>query len=271
MTWTIDAGGTRSHVLEDGTFPASPRFVFKGYDEAVHGSFVRPYLDADGMLPGRMTALLIEADGRPVLVDAGMGRFGFDIGAGHALDELADLGVRPLDVRTVVITHGHADHVGGLLGPDGAPVFADARHVIHRAEASFWASDEAAAMPGGAGAPAAQALSTLVDAGLLDQIEGASRIGPDVQVIEAPGHTPGHVAVVIGDALLWAGDAIVASLNVTHPQWVSAADMDGPENQATRRALLGRAADGDLLLAAVHLPVELHVGRTSDAFEVLQG
>ncbi len=271
MALPIDAGGIRCHVIVDGWRPVSPRFVFRGYDEAVHGPFVQPFLDAEGMLPGRMTALLIETPGGHVLVDAGMGAAGREIGAGRALEELAEVGVRPWDVRTVVITHGHADHVGGLLAPDGSPVFADARHVIHRAEASFWGSDEAASLPGGAGEPAARALKALLDAGTLDQIDGATDVAPGVGAIEAPGHTPGHLAVLVGEALVWAGDAFVAALNVTHPQWVSAADMDGPTNEATRRTLLGIAADRGLLLGAVHMPVEVRVTRDGDGFAIADG
>jgi glyoxylase-like metal-dependent hydrolase (beta-lactamase superfamily II) len=242
--------------------------VFKGYDDAVQGPFVRPHLDSDGKLAGRITALLIDAADGPVLVDAGMGAFGGEIDAGHVLEELERLDVRTADIRTVVITHGHADHVGGLVGLDGEPTFADARHLIHRSEAAFWASGAAAALPGGAGEPAAAALRAARAAGLLEELEGGADVGADVRVIVAPGHTPGHLGVVISDVVLWAGDAFVAPLNVSHPEWVSAADMDGAGSLATRLHLLGRAADEGLLLAATHMPVELRVTRDRDGFTI---
>ena len=59
MSYAIDAGALRCHVLMDGSRPVSPRFVFKGYDEGVQGPWVLPHLDAEGRLPGRLTALLI--------------------------------------------------------------------------------------------------------------------------------------------------------------------------------------------------------------------
>jgi glyoxylase-like metal-dependent hydrolase (beta-lactamase superfamily II) len=268
MQELLDAAGVRCHVLVDGWRTVSPRFVFRGYDDDVQGPFVRPFLDGDGKLAGRFAALLIEASGGLILVDAGVGGFAGDLDAGHLHEELDALGVRPWDIGSVVITHGHADHVGGLLGPRGEPVFADARHLISRIEADYWASDEAAALPDDAGRPALLALRALLEADLLDLIAEDADVVPGVRAIGAPGHTPGHLAVVINDAVLWAGDAIVSPLNATHPGWVSAADMDGPTNEATRRTLLARAADEGMTLAASHLPVAGTVERRDGAFAI---
>jgi len=264
----LDANGVPCHVLIDGWRTVSPRFVFEGYDDAVQGEFVRPYLDADGKLPGRVAALLVESDDGHMLVDAGNGRFAPELDVGHVHEELETLGVQPWDIRCVIITHGHADHVGGLVGPRDEPAFPDARHVIHRVEAEFWSSAEAAALPNDAGLPARTALTALLDAELLDTVEGDARVATGVDAIEAPGHTPGHLAVVVNDAVLWAGDTFVSQLNVPRPGWVSLSDMDGRTNEAMRRRLLERAAAADLLLAASHMPVSGAVARTGDGYEL---
>ncbi|MGE5226391.1 MAG: MBL fold metallo-hydrolase [Planctomycetaceae bacterium] len=264
---SLDAGGLRCQVLIDGWRAVSPRFVFRGYDDAVHGGFVRPHLDREGKLPGRFAALLIETpDERLVLVDAGVGRFAGDLDAGHLLDELAAIEVRPWDIARVVVTHAHADHVGGLVGPRGEPVFAEALHTVHAREAGFWTSPVAEALPDDAAVPARAALSALLDAGLLRTVEGSAAVDAGIRVIDAPGHTPGHLAVVVNDALLWAGDAIVSPLNVPHPEWTSAADMEPQENEATRRLLLAKAADERLVLAGSHLPVAGTVRRHGEGF-----
>src|SRR5206468_419807 len=182
--------GVACHVLIDGWRTVSPRFVFEGYDDAVQGEFVRPYLDADDKLPGRMSALLVESADGLVLIDAGNGRFAPDLDAGH----------------------------------------------VHEA---------------------------------LDTVEGDARIATGIDAIEAPGHTPGHLAIVVNDAVLWAGDTFVSQLNVPHPEWVSLSDMDGRTNEATRRRLLERAAAADLLLAASHMPISGTVAQTSDGYELL--
>ena len=264
----MDAGSLPCHVLIDGRRTVSPRFVFEGYDDAVQGEFVRPYLDAEGKLPGRIAALLVESADGLVLIDAGNGRFAPDLDVGHVHDELETLGVHPWDIRCVIITHGHADHIGGLVGPRDEPAFPDARHVIHRLEAEFWSSAEAEGLPNGAGLPAQTALTALLDAELLDTVEGGAHVATGVEAIEARGHTPGHLAVVVNDAVLWAGDTFVSQLNVSHPEWVSLSDMDGRTNEATRRRLLERAAAAGLRLAASHMPVSGTVARTGDGYEL---
>ncbi len=265
MSELLEAGGIRCHVLIDGWRRVSPRFVFKGYEVDLHPRFAGMD-ETDATMPGRFAALLIESRDGVVLVDAGLGTRGADRGAGLLLDELSGVGVGAGDVRTVIVTHGHADHVGGLVTSGGAPTFGQARHIVHRDEVAYWRSAAASALPGDAGGLARAAFGALAAAGLLDEVDGDRRVATGVDLIATPGHTPGHVAVVVGDALLWAGDAIVHPHNVVEPAWVSSADVDGDRNAATRELLLARAADDHLRLAAVHLPVTGRVRRIDDGF-----
>jgi glyoxylase-like metal-dependent hydrolase (beta-lactamase superfamily II) len=157
-----------------------------------------------------------------------------------------------------------------LLTPRREPSFPDARHVIHRREADYWASDEAEALPDEAGQPALLAMHALLGADLLDVIEGEAPVMSGLRAIEAPGHTPGHLAVIVNDAVLWAGDAVVSQLNVPHPEWVSAADMDPAMSETTRRALCARAADNAMILAGSHLPVTGTVTRDGKGFSLIE-
>src|SRR5213596_3921684 len=97
----LDAGGIACHVLIDGWRAVSPRFVFAGYDDGVHGEYVRDFLDDEGKLAGRFSALLIESSDGPVLIDAGNGRFAPGLDAGHLPEQMARVGVPPAEVRCV--------------------------------------------------------------------------------------------------------------------------------------------------------------------------
>ena len=56
---------------------------------------------------------------------------------GNTVKRLAELGIKPEDIDVVVLTHGHPDHIGGLV-EGGKPVFSNARYVFGAAEFDFW-------------------------------------------------------------------------------------------------------------------------------------
>lgn len=64
---------------------------------------------------------LIRGRGRVILVDAGTGSL--NNMAGQLNANLAAAGISPDDVDTVLLTHCHPDHIGGLLDSEKQPVF----------------------------------------------------------------------------------------------------------------------------------------------------
>ena len=83
---------------------------------------------------------LVQTASRLVLVDSG---FGGAIGpaAGHLAGDLLALGVAPSNIDTVLCTHLHPDHVGGLVDTAGAAVFPNAELVVHQADHRYWGDD----------------------------------------------------------------------------------------------------------------------------------
>ncbi|UVL08112.1 MBL fold metallo-hydrolase [Pseudomonas rhodesiae] len=82
---------------------------------------------------------LVRGRGRTILIDAGAG--GFKQWGGKLKANLALAGVQPADIDTILLTHAHPDHVGGLLDSSGEAAFPDAELVVHQREVSFWKDD----------------------------------------------------------------------------------------------------------------------------------
>lgn len=204
--------------------------------------------------------LLVRGDGRVLLFDTGAAGASFARG-GRLPQSLREAGVEPAQVTDVFISHGHADHIGGLLTADGAPAFPNA--AIHIAVAE-WAAVQAA--------PQNAALVAAIMPRVATFEPGAVLVPGQVAAVAVDGHTPGHAAYAItsGDQnLLYVGDSMHHHvISVRQPDWTVAFDGNAPQAQASRRALLQRAADQHLRLYSVHFPFPGlgHVQAEGDGF-----
>jgi len=153
-------------------------------------------------------AFVVRGPDAAIIVDCGIGTFGrppFDV-EGHLEEELRELDVSTEAVDHVVLTHLHADHSGGTCRPDGTPTFPRARHHVHPADWSFFEEHRA---PGDF--TARFAMSPIEQGGILELDPTDRAIVPGLEVVHAPGHTPGHRVVLIGtgdERLLLAGDLL---------------------------------------------------------------
>ena len=206
--------------------------------------------------------LLVEVGDRRVLIETGNGdKFSPKLKEIYGIDHdraigvaLKEVGLKPDDIDTVVMTHLHFDHSGGTTRrtPSGfEPLFRKARHVVQRRE---WEDathpherNRASYLPENVG--------PLDEAGLLQLVEGETEIAPGVRVIPTPGHTAGHQSILIGSPdgpkALFLGDAVPTAVHVRLP-WVMAYDLDPARNVETKRSLFTRALAEDWLLVWGH-------------------
>jgi glyoxylase-like metal-dependent hydrolase (beta-lactamase superfamily II) len=199
----------------------------------------------------------------PTLVDTGSEVVLFDTGlAGEAtVAALADAGYTPDQVSTVVLTHMHGDHIGGLMTGD-APTFANARYMTGAAEHNHWM---AAANEG-----FDKNVRPLSDK--MTMIDDGGSVTGGITGIAAFGHTPGHMVYRVesdGQAMMVTADtANHFAWSLAKPDWEVRFDADKAGAAATRRAVFGMIADERMPFVGYHMPFPAlgYVERDGDGF-----
>jgi glyoxylase-like metal-dependent hydrolase (beta-lactamase superfamily II) len=205
-------------------------------------------------------AWLLRSPAGIVLMDTGVGpstsaAMAWFPEPGRLHDALAAAGVAAAEIGVVAISHVHDDHVGGAVGPGGAPAFPNARYLLQRADLA--ALEARAAEDEEERTVLEQMVRPLLDAGQLDLLDGDHRVSPELELHHAPGHTPGHqvLRVVSGEQrLLLSADTWNHPSQFAHPEWASATDIDHDRASATRTALLAELREfPSTLCAPTHL------------------
>lgn len=175
-------------------------------------------------------------------------------------------GVGPEDVDFVLCTHLHTDHVGWntqLVDGRWVPTFPNARYVMPaQDDAVFCRPDNPVYQ---------ESVLPVVAAGMAEMVQGDHELGDYVRLMPTPGHTPGHVSVVIssgGREAVITGDALHTSAQCAHPEWHFKYDMDADLAVASRKALLESAAQTGQTVLGSHfrLPSLGRVVAKGDAF-----
>jgi glyoxylase-like metal-dependent hydrolase (beta-lactamase superfamily II) len=94
------------------------------------------------------------------------------------LESLARAGFSPADIDVVVISHGHPDHIGGLVD-GGKLTFAGARHVIETREWDCWTDKtQLSRLPDDLTETARVVLPLLAQADVVDVVSGETEVVP---------------------------------------------------------------------------------------------
>jgi glyoxylase-like metal-dependent hydrolase (beta-lactamase superfamily II) len=213
-------------------------------------------------------AWLIEAHGKRIIVDPCVGhqRHRPALAFYHMidsplLDNLLGLGVQPQSVDYVFCTHLHLDHVGWntrLENGRYVPTFPNARYLFSAAEEAYWRRDLTGELPKedeffNKGV-FAECILPVQQAGLAQIAEPGLKIADCLTIIEAAGHTVGHLAGVLeseNEGAVLAGDAIHHPLQVVFHDRRSHA-FDSEQASASRIKLLDLCAEHGYWLAPAH-------------------
>jgi glyoxylase-like metal-dependent hydrolase (beta-lactamase superfamily II) len=262
-------------------FPDLPAQAWEEHRAAL----VPDHLGADDdLVHVAMQSWLLRSEGRTILIDTAVGNDktrpavpSWDHLTSDYLRRLADAGVRPEDVDLVVNTHLHVDHVGwNTRLVDGAwvPTFPNATYLMPRADFHFWDPANNPAVADGVNAHVFEdSVAPVHAAGQVRLWEDSHVIDAHLRLEAAPGHTPGSSVVTLSsgtDRAVFVGDVVHTPLQVAFPEHNSCFCEDPAAARATRRRLLGRAADTHALVLPAHFSGHsaVEVAHRGDGFVV---
>lgn len=276
MPWTV--GQVSITQLIEGETVGGTRFILPqvGPDDVRALPWLIPHFaNGEGRLRMSVHALLLQTPTRRIMVDTCLGndKTGRSVAVWNGLhtpflDNMAAAGSAPDSVDTVLCTHLHVDHVGWntkLVDGRWVPTFPNARYVFGEAEYAHWRAHSDT--PSQA-AVFADSIQPVVDAGRADLVTSGARLSDEITLIPTPGHSPGHMSVLIssnGETALLTGDAAHHPVQMAHLDWSSTADFDPAQAAATRRLLFARFADTPTLVIGGHFGAG-HIRRAGDAF-----
>jgi len=174
-----------------------------------------------GVALGGVNVFLVEGDEGLVLIDTGMPHREAKI-----LSALQTLGRKPEDVRYILITHAHIDHVGGLAALKKVTGAITMAHPVTAGDLREGLSlRPISPAPGWANkllfnvlmknAQASRAESFVVDR----EVNGGEVVAGGLPVVPTPGHTAGHLSYLWPrhGGVLFVGDAAAAFFRLGYP------------------------------------------------------
>ncbi len=263
----LEIGPYRVHYISGGRFRLDGGAMF-GVVPKTLWSRSTP-ADDRNRIQLAMNCLLIEGNGRRVLVDAGVGtkddaRFRDIFAVEHPeslTEELAAAGVKPEDITTVAFTHLHFDHCGGgtTRGESGEirPTFPRAHYLVRRSE---W-EDATHTNERTRASYLSDNFIPIEKAGQLVLHDDDIEILPGVTMRQLQGHTRGHQGVFFdlpGAGALYCADLFPTVAHLPLP-FVMGFDIFPLTTLETKRSILRDAISQDWLLLLEHDPNHLAI------------
>lgn len=254
-------GGFDVVALYDGFVGIDPGLLTGASKKTVHSSLARSFLPASTPVQTAVNAYLVDTHKNVILVDTGTAKL-FGDNLGFVIKNLRAAGYQPSQIDTVLLTHLHPDHAGGLLTQAGDMAFPNAQLFVSRADAAYWLSEKTAAS-----APedrktlfkmSRDAVAPYVAAGRLTIFDDGQTIRDGVTAIPASGHTPGHTSYLFSSQeqhlLVWGDIVHNAAVQFPHPETAIEFDWDKRQAVSTRRKLFALSGARQFWVAGAHIP-----------------
>lgn len=260
--YRFQIGDITATVLSDGLIGGPPS-VYAGDapEQELHDVLRKAFLPTDFMTLN-LNVLLLEIDGRRVLLEAGAGVTMGPHG-GRLFDSLRAIGLSADDIDVIVISHTHPDHVGNLRNAEGGRAFSRATVMAPRADWAFFVEQDPDLTYMPVSAEFRQSFAANIKRSVEPYVpdivlyEAGDEILPGLTTIAAFGHTPGMVAFLVqsgsAQVLLTADLAYHPVINIDQ-SWRPGPDRDQEAAARSRNRVFDQAAADKMLVLGFHYP-----------------
>lgn len=263
--WEILVGDISIMALSDGLmsipfrrlFPETPEEVWDAYRGRFPGAF-----DGKGFCTN-IGSFLVRTAGRTVIADTGLGRWGHLGGRFDPPELINDLRIKGVDqdqIDTVFLTHLHGDHVGWNLtkrGDEYVPTFPRARYLLQEADWQHFTGGQY--QEGLSRERRTQAETTylpLMEMEKLELLRGDREFAPGLTALHTPGHTPGHMSMLIAsknERAVIIGDIAGSPMHITETKWPYAPDTEKGLGMKSRLRVLDLAEKESMIVLGAHM------------------
>lgn len=211
----------------------------------------------EGRLKSQILAFYVKFGDNAALFDAGLHD-------GHIANELSKNGIKPEDVKVILITHLHPDHFGGLIDDEGKAEFPNAELYVSKPECDYWVNE-------------------LKNEAVIETLKQYDRrihmfnfgdvVIEGVRAIDTAGHTPGHVSYLVeyeNEKLLVVGDIMhFPEIQMPAPDVAVRYDVDPAKAIQSRKFILDYASWKNIPIAGMHItpPGIMNVKKSGEGYE----
>ncbi|MDR3334751.1 MAG: MBL fold metallo-hydrolase [Treponema sp.] len=238
MVFTYKVGGFEVYMLVENRGQGRSSILIGANDAQL-----KQYVPG-GTYQSETNTFLIRTPDRIILVDTGFGSTLFE--------SMGVLGIKPEQVDTVLLTHLHGDHIGGLQ-KNGQALFPKAEVYLAHQEREYWTKTNVNQSAVAALAPYGSRVHTF----LPGDLGAAGELLPGITPIAAFGHTPGHTLYLVTSAgkklLIWGDLMHVQGIQFPLPAISVSYDTDPAAAAAIRRRVLEYAAQNSIPVGGMHL------------------